>query len=72
MVKPSAQASSMRLAGAGTSALEGEGSEEPKIKYNNNIRDIRSLKQLEKVNLDFDSPRLKKAMDDFGVSPEEC
>ena len=33
--------------------------EEPKIKYNNDIRDIRSIKQLEKVLLDFNSPRLK-------------
>lgn len=36
-----------------------EEDEEPKIKYNNDIRDIRSLRQLERVNLDFDSPRLK-------------
>ena len=43
MTKPLLQGSSMRL-GAGTSTLEVEGSEEPKIKYNNNIRDIRSLK----------------------------
>lgn len=41
-------------------------------KLNNDIRDIRSLRQLEKVNLDFDSPRLKKAMDDLGVSMSEC
>lgn len=33
--------------------------EEPKIKYNNDIRDIRSIKQLEKINLDCESPRLK-------------
>ena len=43
MAKQGVQGSSMRLA-AGTSTLEVEGSEEPKIKYNNNIRDIRSLK----------------------------
>lgn len=49
-----------------------EEDEEPKIKYNNDIRDIRSLRQLEKVNLDFDSPRLKQAMDDLGVSFAEC
>jgi hypothetical protein len=49
-----------------------EEDEEPKIKYNNDIRDIRSLRQLEKVSLDFDSPRLKKAMDDLGVSINEC
>ena len=32
--------------------------EENKIKLNNDIRDIRNVKQLEKVNLDFESPRL--------------
>ncbi len=46
--------------------------EEPKIKYNNDIRDIRSLRQLDRVNLNFDSPRLKQAMDDLGVSVDEC
>lgn len=46
--------------------------EEPKIKYNNDIRDIRNIRQLEKVMLDFDSPRLKQAMDDLGVSVQEC
>lgn len=39
-----------------------------KIKYNNNIREIRSINQLDKVNLDFESPRLKQAMDDLGIS----
>jgi len=43
----------------------------PKIKLNNDIRDIRNPKQLEKVFLDFDSPRLKQAMDNLGVSFEE-
>ena len=42
--------------------------EKPKIKYNNDIRDIRSLRQLERVNLDFESPRMKQAMDNLGVS----
>lgn len=51
---------------------EAEEEEENKIKLNNDIRDIRSIKQLEKVNLDFDSPRLKQAMDDLGVKYEEC
>jgi len=30
------------------------------------------VKQLEKVNLDFESPRLKKAMDDYGITQAEC
>ena len=42
--------------------------EKPKIKYNNDILDIRSLRQLERVNLDFESPRMKQAMDNLGVS----
>lgn len=46
--------------------------EEPKIKYNNDIGDIRTLRQLDKVNLNFESPRLKQAMDDLGVSIQEC
>jgi len=46
--------------------------EVPAIKYNNNIKDIRSLRQLGRVNLDFESPRLRKAMDDLGVSLDEC
>ena len=46
--------------------------EVPVIKYNNNIKEIRSLKQLDRVNLDFDSPRMKKAMVDLGVSSDEC
>jgi hypothetical protein len=46
--------------------------EEPKIKYNNDIRDIRTFKQLEKVMLDFESPRMKQAMEDLGVSLKEC
>lgn len=43
----------------------------PKIKYNNDIRDIRNVRQLEKVNLDFDSPRLRQAMDDLGCTEQE-
>ena len=46
--------------------------EEDKIKLNNDIKDIRGVRHLEKVHLDFDSPRLKQAMDDLGVKQEEC
>jgi hypothetical protein len=38
----------------------------------NDIKEIRNYKQLEKVDLDFDSPRLKKALYNLGVSKEEC
>ena len=57
-----------------TSVIKDEPTEPevPAIKYNNNIKDIRSLRQLGRVNLDFESPRLRKAMDDLGVSLDEC
>jgi hypothetical protein len=41
-------------------------------RFNNDIKEIRNERQLEKVNLDFDSPRLKKAMDDLGIPLYEC
>jgi len=34
----------------------------------NDIREIRTIKQLYKVDLDFESPRMKKAMFNLGVS----
>ena len=38
----------------------------------NEIKEIRNYKQLDKVDLDYDSPRLKQAMYNLGVSKEEC
>jgi hypothetical protein len=38
----------------------------------NDIRDIRTIKVLEKVDLNFESPRMKKAMTVLGISLEEC
>jgi hypothetical protein len=38
----------------------------------NDIKEIRNHKQLEKVDLDFESPRLKKALFNLGVSKDEC
>jgi len=38
----------------------------------NEIKEIRNYKQIEKIELDFDSPRLKQAMYNLGVSKEEC
>jgi len=52
--------------------LNPEDADSQERKKNNDIRDIRSIKQLEKVYLDFDSPRLKQAMDDLGVNFDEC
>ena len=48
-----------------------EEKKEKKIKLNNDIRDIRTMRQLGRVNLDYESPRLLQAMDDLGVSMEE-
>ena len=46
---------------------------EEKKKFNNSlVREIRSIKYLQRINLDFDSPRLRQAMDDLGVSHQEC
>jgi hypothetical protein len=36
------------------------------------VKELRNYKQIEKIDLDFDSPRLKRAMYNLGVSKEEC
>jgi hypothetical protein len=38
----------------------------------NDVRDIRSIRMLERVELNFESPKLRKAMEVLGVSLEEC
>ena len=38
----------------------------------NEIKEIRNYKQLDKVDLDFDSPRMKMALHNLGCSKEEC
>ena len=38
----------------------------------NDIRDIKGYKQLEKVQLDLESPRFIKACVNLGISVEEC
>ena len=38
----------------------------------NEIKEIRNYKQLDKIDLNFDSPRLKQALYNLGVSKEEC
>lgn len=52
-------------------ARKDEDDDEPEVKYNNDIPNIRTMRQLDKVNLDFESPRLIQAMDDLGVSEDE-
>ena len=53
-------------------AKDNKESNNGELKPNNNIRDIRNVQQLDTVSLDFDSPRLRKAMDDYGISLDEC
>ena len=48
-----------------------EKKKEKKIRLNNEIKDIRSIRQLDRVNLDYDSPRLQQAMDVLGVGLDE-
>lgn len=48
-----------------------EEKKEKKIKLNNDIKDIRSIRQLDRVNLNYESPRLLQAMDDLGVTMDE-
>ena len=65
------QSSTMNVNRGSTMAKKDE-KEEPKgpVKKND-IREIRTLRQLSRVNLDLDSPRMKKAMEVCGVSPED-
>ena len=43
-----------------------------KLLKRNDIREIKTFKQLEKLELEYDSPRLKKALQNLGLSKEEC
>jgi hypothetical protein len=63
------QQSTMNVMPRATSIQEDEKPKGPVKK--NDIREIRTLRQLGRVNLDLDSPRMKEAMDTLGVSEEE-
>ena len=41
-------------------------------KSKNDIREIKTLKQLERVDLNLESPRLLKACENLGIDPSEC
>lgn len=63
-------------AGSPISKRDGESTamktkEEKKVVKRNDIREIRSIRQLENVNLDLDSPRMKQAFENLGVSETE-
>lgn len=38
----------------------------------NDIKDLRSMKQLERLDLSIESPRFQKACANLGISPREC
>jgi hypothetical protein len=42
-----------------------------KVQKKNDIKEIRSIKQLNQVNLDLDSPRIKQAMENLGITENE-
>jgi hypothetical protein len=47
--------------------------ENPRQKrFPNDIREIRTIRMLERIDLDFESPRLRRAMDEMGVTYNEC
>ena len=46
--------------------------EEKKVIIRNDVREIRNVKQLAKIDFDFDSPRMRQAMENLGVSKDEC
>ena len=63
------QQSSMNVVKAAAKKEEDEKPKGPVKK--NDIREIRGPRQLARVNLDLDSPRMKEAMTISGVSAEE-
>ena len=45
---------------------------EAPAKSKNDIKPLKNFRQLNKVNLDLESPRWKEAMKNLGISREEC
>ena len=63
------QQSSMNVVARAAKKEEADGEKKPVKK--NDIRPIRFRKQLARVNLDLDSPRMRQAMTISGVSEED-
>ena len=59
-----------QMASALTNAKKEDDKPKEPVKKND-IREIRTLRQLARVNLDLDSPRMKQAMAVSGVSEED-
>ena len=69
---PSNKISANIVGGAGSLDISADKEAAAVNSKRNEIKEIRNYKQLEKVDLDFDSPRLKQALYNLGVSKEEC
>jgi len=41
-------------------------------KIKNDVKDLKSFRMLEKVDLDLDSPRFAKACESLGITKYEC
>ena len=54
--------------------LEGNEEERPSTvrRSKNDIKEINTLRQLERVDLDFDSPRWRLACHNIGITSKEC
>ena len=72
MNQQQAAGSSAQGAASGLAGKKPDEKEEPSAPVKkNDIREIRTLRQLARVNLDLDSPRMKQAMAVSGVSEED-
>ena len=69
---PSNKISANVVGGAGSLDISADKEAAAVNSKRNENKEIRNYKQLEKVDLDFDSPRLKQALYNLGVSKEEC
>jgi len=69
---PSNKISANVVGGAGSLDISADKEAAAVNSKRNETKEIRNYKQLEKVDLDFDSPRLKQALYNLGVSKEEC
>jgi hypothetical protein len=54
--------------------LEGNEEERPSPvrRSKNDLKEVKTLRQLERLDLDFDSPRWRLACHNIGVTPQEC
>ena len=49
-----------------------EGSSSKREKFHNNLPRLKSIKMLDSINLNLDSPLFSKACKNLGINPAEC